>query len=240
MTSMVCSPAWADKAVPIHLAPSAEYRAVSDDALFAALKARIGLSGEFALTVGTLEPRKNHSLLFRAFAALMTSETEWHEITLVVIGKKGWGYEGILAEARTLGIDDHIIWADSLTGAELNQLYVHCLAFVMPSLYEGFGLPVLEAMACGSAVVVSDTPALKEIAGGAALTVDPYKMEDLVAALHVLVRDPQKRGELVRLGEMRARDFSWEKTARATLQVYADAIRKWDSLHHAGGRGSRC
>ena len=231
-------PAFTEKTVPICLAPSAGYQAVPDEAVFQSLKTRIGLSGAFVLAVGTLEPRKNYPMILSAYAALIAAEGIWSDVSLVIVGKKGWGYEQIFSTVQQLGLDRRIVWADSLTDAELCQLYVHCLAFVMPSLYEGFGLPVLEAMACGSAVVISATPALMEVAGDAALVVDPHRVEDWVAALRVLGSDPQKRGYLRSRGQARAREFTWEKTARATLEVYADAIREWNSAPARGGRGS--
>lgn len=224
-------PGLTEKAVSIHLAPSAHYRAVPDEALCRTLKTRIGLSGNFVLAVGTLEPRKNYPTLFSAFATLIATEDDWREVKLVVVGKKGWGYQEIFSAVQQLGLSGHIIWVDSLADVELCQLYVHCLAFVMPSLYEGFGLPVLEAMACGSAAVISATPALMEVAGSAALAVDPLKVEDLVGALRVIASDSQKREQLRSRGQARAREFTWEKTARSTLEVYADAIREWNTAH---------
>jgi glycosyltransferase involved in cell wall biosynthesis len=216
-----------EKAVAVHLAPTAHYKPEANQGIFRAAQLRLGLPELYILSVGTLEPRKNYPLLLAAFAALAGHEPGWDGIKLVIVGKKGWRYDEVFAATRRLGLDERVVMADSLADEELCQLYVHCLAFVLPSFYEGFGLPVVEAMACGAPVIISTAAALTEVAGGAALVVDPNQVPDLVAALRVVAQDPQERERLRQRGLERARSFSWERAARETRRVYAEAVQLW-------------
>lgn len=216
-----------EKAVVVHLAPNASYKPEADQDAFRAIQLRLGLPDLYILSVGTLEPRKNYPLLLEAFAALARHELEWNGIKLVIVGKKGWRYDEVFVAMRQLGLDERVILTDSLTDEELCQLYIHCLVFVLPSFYEGFGLPVLEAMACGAPVIISTAAALVEVAGDAAIAVDPHCAEDLVAALRAVVQDSNKRKHLRRCGLERVRSFSWERSAHETWRVYEEAVQSW-------------
>jgi glycosyltransferase involved in cell wall biosynthesis len=216
-----------EKTLTVYLAPAAHYKTEVNWDVFEAIRLRLGLPALYILAVGTLEPRKNYPLLLEAFASLGRHEPEWSNIKLVIVGKKGWRYDEVFTTVRQLGLDERVILTDSLTDEELCQLYVHCQVFVLPSYYEGFGLPVLEAMACGAPVIISTAAALMEVAGDAAIAVTPNRVEDLVAALRTVVQDPQKRECLRQRGLERVRLFSWERAARETRRVYEEAVQSW-------------
>jgi glycosyltransferase involved in cell wall biosynthesis len=160
--------------------------------------------GEYALAVGTLEPRKN---LARAIAA-----TAQVGLELRVVGARGWG--GVEAQGA------HVRWLGELPDAELAEQYRGARCLVYPSLYEGFGIPVLEAMACGTPVVTTQGGATEEVAGGAAVLVDPLDVESIAAGIREAV---DARDALRDRGLVRARDFSWDETARRTLRAYEEA-----------------
>jgi glycosyltransferase involved in cell wall biosynthesis len=179
------------------------------------VRCRYGLRKPYILSVGTLQPRKNIPRLVQAF--LQARQAPGFDLDLVLVGKEGWGPGlGLGSEAVEAGI--------RMTGYvpedDLPVLYSGATAFVYPSLYEGFGLPVLEAMACGTAVITSNTSSLPEVAGDAAVYVDPSRTESLVQALLDVARRPAWRRELGERGLRRAQRFSWDDTARKTLAVY--------------------
>jgi glycosyltransferase involved in cell wall biosynthesis len=184
-----------------------------------ALRERHRLPEQFILFVGTLQPRKNLVGLLRAYARLKET-LDW---PLVVVGAKGWLYAPVFDEARALGIADRVIFAGYADQPTLRLWYSAATIFVYPSLYEGFGLPVLEAMGCGTPVVTSATSSLPEVAGDAALTIDPTDAGALAAALDRLIQDAALRSELRQRGLARARQFSWERTARETSDLYRQA-----------------
>jgi len=182
-------------------------------------KALAGIeAGKFWLCVGTIEPRKNHERLFAAYAA-WRRETGG-DMPLVLAGGKGWLMEDVARIAHELGIAEHLVFTGYVSDAELAWLYAECFAFLYPSLFEGFGLPVLEAMSLGAAVVCSDTTSLPEVAGDAALLVDPMDVVGLTQAMAVVSRDPALREELRARSLIRAGLFSWEKTAGIVLDAY--------------------
>jgi glycosyltransferase involved in cell wall biosynthesis len=176
-------------------------------------------NSKYLLFVGTLEPRKNLVALLRALARLPA------EVRLVVAGAAGWG-EGEAGPGRIaaeLGVRDRVTLAGRVSDAELDALYRAACAFVMPSLSEGFGLPVLEAMARGTPVVCSRAGSLTEIAGDAALLHAPTDDAELAAHLLALWRDDALRAEYSRRGFTRAAQFSWAKAAAETARVYREA-----------------
>jgi len=170
----------------------------------------------YLLHVGTLQPRKNLPRLLAAFAAL---KDDHPELRLVMAGMRGWGHEDLAGQAWRLGIADSVCWTGYLPHDLLAALYGGATALAMPSLYEGFGLPVVEAMACGTPVLCSGTSSLPEAAGGAALLVDPLKIDAIAAGLRRLVEDADLRAQLRGRGLMRAAKLSWESSARQVLQV---------------------
>jgi glycosyltransferase involved in cell wall biosynthesis len=182
-----------------------------------AVRRRYGLEGPFLLSVGSLEPGKNRGRLLQAFARLQARGLKQ---TLVVAGQRAWRYEGEAPLARRLGLADSVRFLGHVPQADLPALYSAADVFVFPSLYEGFGLPALEALACGTPVVASNVSALPEVVGDAALQVSPLDVEALVDAMERLLRDDRLRADLRERGLQRAGQFSWEKAARQTVEVY--------------------
>lgn len=182
---------------------------------------KFGIHREFILNVSTLSPRKNVEGLIKALKLLID---EGHDIDLVISGGEGWKHSQIYTLAHRLGLDDRIIFTGFITDDDLKCLYHAAKIFVYPSLYEGFGLPVLEAMACGTPVVTSNVSALPEVAGDAALLVDPSKPEEIARAIARLLEDEHLREKLIHKGHERVKLFSWEKTALKTLEVYRSII----------------
>ncbi|MEP5766281.1 MAG: glycosyltransferase family 1 protein [Halieaceae bacterium] len=177
----------------------------------------VPLDPPYFLFVGTLEPRKNLALLLEAFAAFVAATDCPHR--LVIIGAKGWGLPDLLAQARTLGIEQRVSVPGFVSDAELAGYYQAAAALVMPSLYEGFGLPLVEAMQYGVPLIVADRAALPEIAGDGALLVDPESVDQIQAALARVATDDNVRGQLSRQSRQRGTDFSWHDAARATLAI---------------------
>lgn len=179
---------------------------------------KYGINLPFVLFVGVLQPRKNITRLIWAFKKMLNSCNL--KMQLVIAGNKGWMYEDIFKTVKQAGIEDRVVF----TGYALKQDVIWLLngakVFVLPSLYEGFGMPVLEAMACGVPVVTSNVSSMPEIAGDAALLVDPYSVDEISRALIDVINKPQLADELVKKGLKRVKSFTWEKAARQTLKVY--------------------
>ena len=188
-----------------------------DAAAVEAVRRRYGLDGPFILSVGSLEPGKNRERLLEAFARLRARGLEH---TLVVAGQRAWRYEGEEPLAQRLGLADSVRFLGHVPQADLPALYSAADLFAFPSLYEGFGLPALEAMACGAPVVASNVSAVPEVVGDAALQVPPLDVEALADAMERLLRDEPLRANLRERGLKRAAGFSWEDTARRTAEVY--------------------
>jgi glycosyltransferase involved in cell wall biosynthesis len=171
----------------------------------------------YLLFAGTREPRKNLVRLLDAFAGITASTA----LRLILAGRAGWGEGEVRERIAALGLQSKVTLCSNLTGLELARLYQQAAVFVYPSLYEGFGLPVLEAMACGAPVVTSRHTACAEVAGGAARLVDPYRADDIAAGILDALR---LAGALRARGLARAREFSWKATAELTWKVYESAL----------------
>ena len=187
--------------------------------------ARYGLPPRYVLAVGTLEPRKNLTALLHAFARLQRRGGIDPALRLVLVGARGWLDEPIYETVRALGLDQRVHFAGFVDDDDLPAVYSGAALFVFASLYEGFGLPLLEAMACGVPVITSNVSAMPEVAGGAALLVDPRDVDDLAAAIARLLRDDALRDRLRGAGIARARQFPWAATARQTLDAYASLVQ---------------
>jgi len=188
----------------------------------ARVRARYALRGPYVLFVGLLEPKKNLPVLLRAVARLR-AEDAWGTTQLALAGAPGWGPLDVRAETARLGLDDVVRLLGPVPDADLPALYAEATVFVFPSLWEGFGLPVLEAMAAGTPVVAARRGALPEIADGAALLVEP-EVAPLAAALATVLADAGLRERLRAAGLARAQTFSWQQVARETLAVYRAAV----------------
>ena len=208
-----------DRVVVVPEAAAPHFRPPSPSAL-AATRTRYGLSRPYVLFVGFLEPKKNLGVLLEAVAALRRAGA-WGDTELIVVGAPGWGPDPV-TRAHALGLGEVVRFVGAVADAELPALYGGALAFAFPSLWEGFGLPALEAMASGAPVVASNRGALPEVTAGAALLVDPDP-QPLAEALAQLLTDPPLRERLRLAGLARAAEFSWERTARETLRVYRSA-----------------
>ncbi len=201
----------------IPLAAGAEYRPAAPEAIAAAC-ARHGLRpGGYVVYVGVLEPRKNVDALVAAFGL---AAERLQGLDLVIAGKRGWMYDRIFAQVEALGLAHRVRFTGYVAQADLPGLYGGARLLVYPSRYEGFGLPVLEAMACGVPVVTTNVSSMPEVAGDAALLVDPDDVAGLAAAIVRLVDDPALARELARRGRERAAGFSWERCAEETRRVY--------------------
>jgi glycosyltransferase involved in cell wall biosynthesis len=192
----------------------ATFQPVRDEEAIEAVKTRYDIAGDYILFVGTLQPRKNLTRLIEAYWKLETGS--WK---LVIAGKKGWLYGEIFRRVEELGLERRVVFTGYVTQEDLPVLLSGARLFVFPSLYEGFGLPVLEAMACGTPVVCSNAASLPEVAGDAALLVDPLDVEELAAALERVLSDEELRAGLIERGFEQAKRFSWERCARETLDV---------------------
>jgi len=203
---------------------------VRDPEVLQDVRARYGLSEPYLLYVGTLHPRKNLVRLVQAFSAFTKAMAAGPakpkaEPQLVLAGQKGWLYEEILNQVRKLDLVDRVVFTGYVPDADLPAVLSGAVAFVFPSLYEGFGLPVLEAMACGTPVICSNVSSLPEVAGEAALQVDPLDVEALAEAIHWVISDAGLRATLVERGYEQVQRFSWQRCASQVLQVLEDAGR---------------
>lgn len=207
------------KVIVAPCAAAPEFRPVSRSAAAIVVRECYGIAGPFILSVGDLRARKNHIGLIRAFARLVRAFPQFkHQLALV--GKETSFARKVRDEARDSGVADRIRFLGYVPDSDLLQLYNACALFVFPSFYEGFGIPVLEAMACGRSVVCSNASALPEVADGAAILVDPNSADQMARAMADLLLDSELRARMERLGLMRAAHFSWQKTARITLATF--------------------
>jgi len=178
----------------------------------------------YFLFVGTVEPRKNLGTLLDAWRIVKSRTPDW-AFKLLIAGGHGWNCEPADVQARRRGVEADVVALDYVTHEDLPALYRTAEALVFPSLYEGFGLPLLEAMACGTPVVASTAPALPEVVGDAGLMCDPHDAEDIARAMMRINDDRQLRDSLVARGFERIKLFSWRKTAEETLALYRKLLQ---------------
>ena len=211
-----------DKIVAIPEAARREFHPAGDEEK-RDVRRKFRIEDDFLLYVGTLEPRKNLMLLVRALEeVLRTTELK---PKLVIAGKKGWLVDELFAYIERAGISDRLLFTGYVGDEDLRALYSSCRVCIYPSLYEGFGLPPLEAMACGTPVITTRIPSLMETVGTAARLVEPDDVHALASNIVELLTDKSARTFLSEAGLRRAAEFSWEKTARLTLDVYREVIK---------------
>jgi glycosyltransferase involved in cell wall biosynthesis len=184
----------------------------------AAVRERYGTSERFILCVGNLQPRKNLRTLIAAYVKLRRADATRHK--LVLVGNKAWFYDDTFAMARASGYAEELVFTGYVPDEDLVALYNAADLFVYPSIFEGFGLPPLEAMACGTPVVTSNTSSLPEVVGEAGLMVDPLDAEALAGTMACVLGDGALRARLTVRGPERAATFAWETTARIIRDVY--------------------
>lgn len=206
-----------DRVSVVHEAASPAFRPIRDRAALDDVRARYGLPQRFILYVGTIEPRKNLARLIDAFADARKAGIPHH---LVCVGPYGWSSRDLSGHIDRRRVRNAVHFTGYVPFDDLPAIYNLGEFFVFPSLYEGFGLPVVEAMACGIPVVTSKTSSLGEIAGDAAELIDPTDTGALTAALRRLATDADRRQELADRGWQRSRAFSWTQTAKEMLAVY--------------------
>lgn len=210
----------------VYLAPSPRYRYPQPEADIAAIKKKYNLPDEFVLYLGGYDARKNVSALLHAYT--WVGATLQDAFPLVLGGKLPAQETPLFPDplrlARELGVDKYVVTPGWIAEEDLPLLYAAATVFVYPSRYEGFGLPVLEAMACGTPVVTTTAASIPELAGPAAFQIDPDDAKHLAAAILQLCTETNSNSELAARGFEQVEKFSWEKTATATLQAYRDAL----------------
>lgn len=209
-----------DRVVVIPEGCEPRFRPLAEPEQLYRVRVKYGLPPLYMLCLGTLEPRKNITTLLHAFARLRQILHGEPALHLVVAGARGWQEQTIFQTIKSLALEQVVCLPGFINDEDLPALYGGALLFVFPSLYEGFGLPVLEAMSCGVPVVTSNTSAMPEVAGDAALLVDPYDVKGMATAIAAIVHDASLRDNLRQKGLARAQQFSWEMTARQTLDLY--------------------
>jgi glycosyltransferase involved in cell wall biosynthesis len=210
-----------EQVTTVHLAAAQVYRPITDRQEVRRAVMRYGLPSDFIIFVGTLEPRKNVPTLLKALRQLRDGGYDVH---LAIVGRKGWLYEEIFSTLTELKLAEQVHFLENVSSEDLARLYNAARCLTLPSYYEGFGLPPLEAMACGTPVVVSDRSSLPEVVGDAGLLIEPDSAEDLSAALARVLDDSDLRTSLRQRGLVRSSEFSWTKAARQTMAVYEKVL----------------
>lgn len=187
------------------------------------LQKKFGIPKKFILFVGTIQPRKNIGKLIEAFSLIAN---EYKDVDLVLVGKKGWLFEPIFKLPQVINIESRVHFLDFVNDDDLATLYKNAICFCLPSLYEGFGLPVLEAMQHGCPVITSNVSSLPEAGGDAALFVDPNSKEDIAEKIKQMIKDKKLRESLIKKGYAHLNKFSWEKAAKETLDVLETIVKK--------------
>ena len=221
-----------EKISVVYLGVEERFRPVQDAAQIAAAKAAYSIPGPYILYVGTLQPRKNLARLVEAFGRVARALDTGYEgvtpydagdpqrrLSLVLAGSKGWWYEDIFRTVQQMDLGSRVICPGYVKDDDLPALYSGADLFVLPSLYEGFGLPALEAMACGTPVVASNVSSLPEIVGDAGLLANPTDPADLARAMTRVLMDPARAAQMRERGLAQAKRFTWERCARETLEV---------------------
>ncbi|MBN1122351.1 MAG: glycosyltransferase family 4 protein [Anaerolineae bacterium] len=194
------------------------------------LRKRLEISGPYILHVGSIQPRKNLTRLVEAFAQLVD---EIEGLSLVLAGRLGWGYRSLFDRIQKLGLSDRVIVPGYVADEDLSTLYSGAEVYAFPSLYEGFGFPALEAMACKTPVVCANTSSLPELVQDAALTFAPTDVGALVNVLRKVLTEPSVKEKLIEYGYERVKRFSWESSARAILKILEEAAENYRNADYS-------
>jgi glycosyltransferase involved in cell wall biosynthesis len=214
-----------DRVTVVYPGVEARFRPIQDRERLEQVRARYNLPARFILGLSTLQPRKNFSGLIEAFGKLLSIQ-ENTDLGLVIAGGQGWMYEEILSSVDCLGLQGRVHFPGFVADSDLPPLYTLASVFAFPSWYEGFGLPVLEAMACGTPVVTADNSSLPEVAGDAALMVPAERPDALCQALLQASTQEELRKGMVAAGFKQARKFTWQTAAETVLHTYKTSARQ--------------
>ena len=201
------------------------FRPMVDQARFEQVRRRYSLPSQCILGLGTLQPRKNFTRLIEAFADLRSFDVAQDrfaicDLHLVIAGGKGWLYEEIFATVKRLGLEEKVVFPGFVADEDLPALYNLADLFVFPSLYEGFGIPPLDALACGTPVITSNASSLPEVVGEAGLMVEATDVKALAGAMKRAIEDDALREEMIAKGMKQAKRFTWKKAAAKLLSLY--------------------
>ena len=208
------------------LAASRLFTPITEPSELSRVRSTYGMKRDYILAVGSIQPRKNLPRLINAYAHLRSLRPQAKLPQLALVGKNAWLYKETLQAAKQHGFADDIIFTGYVPEADLPPLYTGATCFVYPSYFEGFGLPVLEAMQCGTPVIAGNRTSLPEVVGDAGLLVDPFDEKALAAAMARVIDNANLAAELRVKGLQRAGNFSWQETARLTLQAYKQAAAR--------------
>ena len=212
-----------DKVTAIPLAAPAHFAPVTDDREFQRVRQTYGIQSDYILSVGSIQPRKNLNRLIAAYSSLRRARPEGKLPQIVLVGKCAWLYDETLRTIKELGLSNSVVLTGYVPETDLPALYSGALCFVYPSYFEGFGLPPLEAMKCGTPVIVGNKTSLPEVVGEAGVLVDPFDVDDIASAIARVIGDSNFRSQLRAKGLERSRLFDWRETARQTLAIYRKA-----------------
>jgi glycosyltransferase involved in cell wall biosynthesis len=215
-----------DKIKVVYNAVGKHFRVIKDLSFLEKIRRKYSLPPRFILFVGLFSPRKNIEGLLRGFAKLKMSFAVDHK--LVIVGKHGWKSQNLPRLIKDLSIEGDVHFTGYVPDEDLPPLYNLASVFVLPSLHEGFGIPVIEAMACGTPVLASNCPALLEVGSDAAVFFNPYDVDEIAHNLHLLLVNEDLRTECISKGLVRAKEFSWMKSAKDLLKVFEEIGRNGD------------
>lgn len=210
-----------------HLAVGRKFKALNKEKCRKHIKDKYKIDSPFVLFVGMIEPRKNLKRIFHAFTQLKEDTKMPHK--LVVVGKKGWMYKELFNMVKELGIKKEITFTGYVPDEELVRFYNAADTFVYTCLYEGFGIPILEAMACGCPVITSNISSMPEVAGDAAILVNPQKTGEIACAMKKIINDKELQKRMQRKSRLQCSKFSWKQTASKTLLFYNETVKKLDT-----------
>ena len=206
-----------DKITVLYSGADKRFQPVTDGSKIRAVRQKHNLvNTPYILSVGTVQPRKNYQMLIRAFAPV----AQHHPHNLIISGGKGWLYDEMMAEVEKQGLNGRVHFIGFVDDEDLPTLYSEATLFVMPSIYEGFGIPILEAMGCGTPVISSNVSSLPEVTGDASVLLPPDNQLAWTEAIENLLQNPAQREALVKLGFAQTKKFSWQKSAKQLLQIY--------------------
>ena len=217
-----------EKLIVIYLGVDDSFREKIDSDFRKKILEKYGLTGKYLLCVASIEPRKNFLRIINVFSEFIKQE-EYKEYSLVCVGGRGWKNIEIYSLVKQKNLEGKIKFLRSIEEYELAPIYNQAEIFLYPSLYEGFGLPVLEAMACAVPVITSNVSSLPEVASDAAILVNPYSEKQIYEAILHLVENKNKREQLIDMGLKNIKKFSWENTAKQTLNLYQQIYKKYSN-----------